>query len=145
MTRMSNQEYFMNIAIAASSRSTCPRADVGAVIVKDNRIISTGYNGSPAGHKHCTEDGCYMVDNHCLRAVHAEANAICSCAMLGMETKDAEIYVTHFPCIKCFHQIIQSGITKVFYLNDYSISEYVLEMAFRSKIQLLKIKLEEIK
>jgi len=84
--------YFIRIAKEVASRSTCPRAAVGAVIVKDNRILATGYNGAPAGEPHCTEVGCDMVDGHCQRAVHAETNAIAQAAKYGISVDGATLY-----------------------------------------------------
>lgn len=134
--RLDNDNYFMSIAKVVSLRSTCPRANVGSVIVKDNRLISTGYNGSPSGHKHCIDEGCYLIDNHCKRSVHAEVNAICSCARLGIGLKGASIYVTHFPCIDCTHQIIQSGIKRVYYLENYSVNQHNKNLLEVSGIEL---------
>ncbi len=85
--------YFIRIAKEVSSRSTCPRAAVGAIIVKDNRIISTGYNGAPAGEPHCTDIGCDMIDGHCKRTIHAEANALdIAASSVGMAVVGATLY-----------------------------------------------------
>lgn len=87
---------------------------VGATIVRDKRIIAGGYNGSISGGSHCIDAGCYVVENHCIRTVHAEINALLQCAKFGVATEGAELYVTHFPCVQCAKAIIQSGIQKVF-------------------------------
>ena len=85
-------EYFISIAREVARRATCPRASVGAVIVKNNRILSTGYNGAPAGKPHCSDVGCFLVNNHCTRAVHAESNAIAQAAKHGIPLEGATLY-----------------------------------------------------
>jgi len=112
-------EYFMDIARQVAKRSTCPRAAVGAVIVKDRRILTTGYNGSPMGLPHCTEVGCLMIDGHCVRTLHAEQNAIIQAALYGVTVNDSTIYVTHQPCLNCSKMIINAGIKRVVYGGDY--------------------------
>lgn len=111
-----------------SLRSTCTRLAVGATIVRDKRIIAGGYNGSIAGGVHCTDEGCYVIDNHCVRTVHAEVNALLQCAKFGAKTEGAEMYVTHFPCLHCCKAIIQSGITAVYYAQDYKNHPYAIEL-----------------
>lgn len=110
-------EYFIDIAHKVKERSTCPRLRVGAVVVKNNRIKGTGYNGSPSGMAHCNEVGCLMSDNHCKRTIHAEVNAILECS--PEERKDATIYVTAQPCAECAKIIINSGIKRVVYSQEY--------------------------
>jgi dCMP deaminase len=117
--RPSWDEYFMGIAHQVAKRSTCPRAAVGAVVVKDRRILTTGYNGAPMGLPHCTEVGCLMVDNHCVRALHAEQNAIIQAALHGVSINGGTIYVTHQPCLTCAKMIINAGIKRVVYEGDY--------------------------
>lgn len=117
----------MLIAHVAAMRSTCLAFPVGAVIVRDRQILSTGYNGSPSGTSHCTEQGfCYpglvsCADSHFMpsRAVHAEANAIAQAAKHGLSTDGATIYVTLEPCISCLKLIISSGIHQVFYCKPF--------------------------
>ena len=108
--RFSWQDYFMANAELISKRSTCDRAFVGAVLVKDKRIIATGYNGGVSETDNCNEVGHYMEDGHCIRTVHAEMNALIQCAKEGISTKNTEIYVTHFPCINCTKALLQAGI-----------------------------------
>jgi len=110
-------QYFMDIAFKVKERSTCPRRQVGAVVVKDNRIKGTGYNGSPSKMQHCDDVGCLMVDGHCKRTIHAEINAILECS--PEERKDATIYVTSRPCSECAKVIINSGIVRVVYAQHY--------------------------
>lgn len=112
-------QYFMDIAFQVAGRSTCPRRDVGAVVVKDRRIKGTGYNGAPRKMPHCTEAGCLMVDGHCVRTVHAEINALLECS--PEERDGATIYVTDYPCPNCAKTIIQSGVTRVVYARDYAV------------------------
>src|SRR5690625_4783946 len=121
-------QYFMAQSLLISTRSTCTRLAVGATIVRNKRVISGGYNGSVSGDVHCSDAGCKIVDGHCVRTVHAEANAILQCAKFGAPTENAEIYVTHFPCLQCSKQIIQSGIKKVYYAADYKNHEYAIQL-----------------
>ena len=125
--RKSWDEYFMEIADIVKTRSTCIRRQVGAVIVKDNRIISTGYNGAPSGLKHCTEVGCERQrlnvpsgQRHELcRALHAEQNAIIQAAKTGASTEGAAVYITIQPCVICAKMLINAGITRVVHGGDY--------------------------
>lgn len=119
MNRPTWNEYFLNIAREVAQRSTCERAKVGAVIVKDKRILTTGYNGSPRGLAHCTEVGCLMDNGHCVRTLHAEQNAIIQAALHGVITEGATIYVTHQPCFNCAKTIINAGISEIVYDHEY--------------------------
>jgi len=112
-------EYFLDIAFEVAGRSTCPRRSVGAVVVKDRRIKGTGYNGSAAGLAHCSEEGCLVINNHCLRTIHAEVNALLECT--PDERDGATIYVTDRPCAECSKLIITTGIRRVVYARDYHI------------------------
>ena len=117
--RPSWDDYFMQITFRVAKRSTCPRAAVGAVIVRDKRILTTGYNGAPSNLPHCTEAGCLMVNDHCVRTLHAEQNAIIQGALHGVDVSDSTIYVTHQPCLVCAKMIINAGIERVVYAGDY--------------------------
>lgn len=139
MKRMAWKEYFMAQTKLLALRSTCTRLSVGATIVKDNRIIAGGYNGSVAGEVHCSEEGCYIESGHCIRTIHAEMNAVLQCAKMGVSTEGAEIYVTHFPCINCTKSIIQAGISKIYYAEDYKNHSYAIELLLKSGIQAEKI------
>lgn len=119
MTRPSIDEYFITIAHAVATRATCPRASVGAVLVRDKRILTTGYNGACTGLPSCLEAGCLMVDDHCQRAVHAEVNAIIQAALHGVSTEGATCYCTHYPCLTCAKALINAGIVYVVYANEY--------------------------
>jgi len=117
--RASWDEYFMNIARVVSSRSTCDRKFVGAVIVRDKTILSTGYNGSIRGMPHCTEVSHMMEDNHCVATIHAESNAILQAAKNGVSIDGASIYVTASPCWSCFKQVANAGIRRIIYAEFY--------------------------
>ena len=109
----------MNIATEVATRSTCDRKHVGAVIVREKTILSTGYNGSIKGLPHCDEAGHEMVDGHCVRTTHAEANAIVQAAKNGVEINLSEIYVTASPCYSCFKLIANAGIKTIYYKELY--------------------------
>lgn len=108
-------QYFMEIAHTVATRATCPRASVGAVIVREHRILTTGYNGAPHGVAHCTEAGCIMVNDHCVRTTHAEANAIVQGALHGIGLQGSTAYCTHQPCISCTKLLISAGVVKIIY------------------------------
>lgn len=112
-------EYFMEIARTVATRATCPRASVGAVLVREHRILTTGYNGSPRGVAHCTEVGCTLVNDHCLRATHAEANAVVQGALHGVNLSGSTAYCTHQPCVNCSKLLISAGVRKIVYETAY--------------------------
>ncbi len=139
-SRISWQEYFMNIAKIVSERSTCDRAYVGCVLVnKDNRIVSTGYNGSISGNPQCDEVGHTMRDGHCIATIHAEMNALLYCAKEGISVKDSVCYVTHFPCLNCTKALIQAGISKIYYENGYRIDDYAVKLLKSNGIEYIQI------
>ena len=123
-------QYFLTITRQVAERSTCLRAQVGAVIVRDKNILATGYNGSPAGLPHCLDVGCLIyrsttpageVEENCFRCIHAEINAIAQAAKNGAGIRDADIYITHTPCIHCFKVLINTGIKRIFYEKPYKL------------------------
>ncbi len=118
--RPSWDDYFMGITGQVAKRSTCDRARVGALIVKDRRILTTGYNGAPAGLPHCDEVGHLMVGGHCVRTLHAEQNAIIQAALHGVSVSGGTMYVTHQPCLTCAKMIINAGIERVVYAGAYA-------------------------
>jgi dCMP deaminase len=117
--RASWDEYFMRIAMEVSTRATCDRKHVGAVIVRDRFILATGYNGSIPGLPHCDDVGHMMEDGHCVRTVHAEANAICQAARNGVRIEGATLYVTASPCFTCFKLVASAGIKAIVYGEFY--------------------------
>src|SRR6201987_3105100 len=117
--RGSWDDYFMRIATEVASRATCDRKHVGAVIVRDKSILATGYNGSIRGLPHCDEEGHLMEDGHCVRTVHAEANAIVQAARNGVRIDGAGIYVTASPCWGCFRLIANAGINRIIFGELY--------------------------
>jgi dCMP deaminase len=119
MTRPSWDEYFMELARVVAKRSTCDRRHVGAILVRDKRILTTGYNGSPPGQPHCTDVGCLMLDGHCVRTIHAEQNAIVQAAIHGIDVRGSTCYVTSAPCIHCSKQLIAAGIQRIVYQDEY--------------------------
>uniref|UniRef100_A0A7C3VBI1 Cytidine deaminase n=1 Tax=Archaeoglobus fulgidus TaxID=2234 RepID=A0A7C3VBI1_ARCFL len=128
MKRPTLDEYFMEIASVVAKRSTCLRQHVGAVIVKDKRILATGYNGAPSGLPHCDEVGCLRDKmavpsgerQELCRGAHAEQNAIIQAAKFGISVDGAILYSTHCPCITCAKIIINAGIRRVVYGRDYA-------------------------
>lgn len=135
--RPSWDSYFMKIAEDVALRSTCDRAMVGAVLVHEKHIIATGYNGSPAGLEHCEDVGHLMVDGHCVRTVHAEVNAIIQAAVFGQATKDADCYVTHFPCLNCTKMLINARISRLVYANSYRVDATALDFLKRAGVELV--------
>ena len=125
----------MDIAFVVAQRSTCDRAHVGAVLVRDRRILTTGYNGAPAGLPHCDEVGHLMEEGHCVRTIHAEANAIIQAAKNGTHVDGAFIYVTASPCWSCFKMIANAGIRRIVFGEFYR-DERIFEVAQALGMQL---------
>lgn len=136
MSRPSWDEYFLSLAKAVAARGTCDRKRVGAVIVMNNHIIATGYNGAPKGLDHCDDVGHLMVHGHCMRVVHAECNAIAQAAMHGAKTDGATIYVTASPCSNCMRLIVNAGIVRVVYGEFYRDQDSI-ELADKANIELV--------
>jgi dCMP deaminase len=134
--RVSWDDYFMNIAREVSSRSTCDRKFVGAVVVRDKCILATGYNGSIRGLPHCDEEGHLMEEGHCVRTVHAEANAIVQAARNGIRIDGSAIYVTASPCWGCFRLIANAGIARVVFGEFYR-DPKIFDVAQRLGIELV--------
>jgi dCMP deaminase len=139
--RASWDEYFMRIAIQAATRSTCDRKHVGAVIVRDKTILSTGYNGSIRGMPHCDDVGHMLENGHCVATVHAEANAILQAAKHGTMINGADIYITASPCWNCFKLVANSGIKRIFYLEFYRDAK-ILKVAKQAGIELKQVKIK---
>ena len=117
--RVDWHEYFMSIARQVATRSTCDRKHVGAVVVRERTILSTGYNGSIRGMPHCDDVDHDLENGHCVATVHAEANAIIQAAKNGVQVDGAEIYTTASPCWNCFKLIANSGIRQIYYGEFY--------------------------
>ena len=147
--RLSWHQYFLTITRQVAERSTCNRAKVGAVIVRDKNILATGYNGAPAGMPHCTEVGCLIyssrtpsgeMEENCFRTIHAEINAIAQAAKSGVSIQGSDIYITHSPCIHCLKVLVNTGIKSVYYESPYKL--HTLEEILRlTHVQLEKVDL----
>lgn len=119
MSRPKWDEYFLKLAMLASERATCPRMHCGCVLVRNKEVIATGYNGSIPGDEHCEDVGCMIVDNHCVRTVHAEMNALIQAAKKGHAIDGSTAYVTNMPCTNCAKALITAGIKRVVVFSDY--------------------------
>jgi len=133
--RLDWDTYFTAITLLASKRSSCSRLNVGCVIVKNNRIITTGYNGFLKGCPHKSK----VVNGHEQFTIHAEQNALCDAADRGVSVSNGTAYITHFPCLNCFKLLIASGISKIKYFNDYKNNQLVNMMAIENNIRLIKL------
>lgn len=136
--RASWDDYFMAIARVVSSRSTCDRKFVGAVVVRNRTILSTGYNGSIRGLPHCSETGHMMENGHCVGTIHAEVNAILQAARNGVMIDGSSLYVTASPCWNCFKAAANSGIVRICFGEFYR-DERIFEVAARASIELVHI------
>jgi dCMP deaminase len=139
-------EYFMEIVELIKSRSTCLRRQVGALLVKDKRILATGYNGAPSGCTHCSEIGCLRDElkipsgqrHELCRAIHAEQNALVQAAYSGTSVRGSTLYVTHQPCVLCAKMAINAGIRKIVFKGDYP-DELAMELLQESGIRVIKL------
>lgn len=141
--RLAWDEYFAAQALLIANRATCKRAKVGAVLVKDNKVIATGYNGSVSGTEHCLEQECLMVDGHCVRTLHAEVNAILQGAQRGIP-QGFTAYVTHFPCLNCSKQLLQVGCKRVVYIHPYRMDTYATYLYEEKNCELSHLPLERV-
>ena len=132
--RLSWDEYFMSLCLLTASRSPSKKLKVGALIVKDNRIISSGYNGFPAGLPHISIER----DNHEQNTIHAEQNAISDAAKRGVSVNESTIYITHYPCINCLKYILSSGISTIKYLHDYKNDEIIPKIIENTDVSITK-------
>ena len=135
MERPSWDEYFKKICLVTKERSSCHRLHVGCILVKDNRIISQGYNGFLPGCPHKS----IVRNNHEQSTVHAEQNAICDCAKRGVNCNEATAYITHYPCIICCKLLLASGIKEIKYIEDYKNDELVKEYCDQLKVKINKL------
>jgi dCMP deaminase len=145
--RPSWDQYFITITHQVAERSTCLRAKVGAVIVRDRSILATGYNGAPAGLPHCIDVGCLIyesrnpygeIEENCYRTIHAEINAIAQAARNGAAIREADIYVTHTPCIHCMKVLINTGIKRIFYGKEYKLHT-VADLLKYAQVQMVQV------
>lgn len=134
--RASWDQYFMQIARDVATRATCSRKHVGAVIVRDKAILATGYNGSIRGLPHCDDDDHMMEDGHCVRTIHAEANAVIHAARHGVAIDKSHIYVTASPCWGCFKLVANAGISRIVFGEFYR-DERIFEFAKKLGIELV--------
>lgn len=139
----------MKITQQVATRATCPRLRTAAIIVKDKRILTTGYNGSP--HKklpHCDDVGCLIIKGHCVRTIHAEENAILQATSAGPPVKKADMYTLYFPCLKCIKVIIKVGIKRLIYKKEYERHkteqkeehQVAIQMAKDAGLEIVKLK-----
>lgn len=119
MKRPEWDEYFLKLAMLASERATCPRMHCGCVLVNKKNVIATGYNGSIPGDDHCDQVGCLIIDNHCVRTVHAEMNALIQAARRGHAVEGSTAYITNMPCTTCSKALITAGVKRVVIFSDY--------------------------
>lgn len=142
--------YFLEIAHVVAKRSTCVRRQIGAVIVRDRRMLTTGYNGAPSGLRHCLETGCLRdqlgiasgTRTEMCRALHSEMNAIIQAAQHGVSTKGGTLYCTHQPCSVCARMLINAGITRVVFTGDYP-DEFSMELLREAGVDLVRMSCDE--
>ena len=137
--RISWDDYFVKIILATAERSSCTRLKVGSLIVKNNRIVSQGYNGFLSGCKHES----IVRDGHEQATVHAEQNAISFCARNGVSCEDSIIYITHYPCVNCMKLICASGIKEIRYINDYKNDDVVERLSELSGVNIIQLPVKE--
>lgn len=146
-TRPSYDEYFMEMAHVVAKRSTCLRRMVGAILVKEKHILSTGYNGAPKGLKHCSETGCLREDQNIpsgerhelCRGLHAEQNAIIQAAVFGVSIKGSVLYCTNTPCVVCVKMLINAGVTEIIYAGEYP-DELAKQLMSESTLKIKRFK-----
>jgi len=145
-SRPSYDEYFMEMAYVVSKRSTCLRRKVGAILVKNKHILSTGYNGAPKGIRHCSEEGCIRQDldipsgerHELCRGLHAEQNAIIQAAVFGVSIDKSVLYCTNTPCVVCVKMLINAGVNEIIFAGDYP-DDLAKKMLHESNIKIRNI------
>ncbi len=135
ITRPTWDEYFSSIIQVTATRSSCERLHVGCILVKDNRIISQGYNGFLPGCEHRS----IVRENHEQAIVHAEQNAICDCAKRGVSCENSIAYITHYPCLICTRLLLASGVKEIKYINDYKNDDLVEYLCNQKGVRIVKI------
>ena len=151
--RPSWDSYFMQIAQLVKTRATCPRLSVGAVLVRDRRILATGYNGAPRGMEHCPVEGplhdwpqgC-MRAGHCIRSLHAEQNALLQAAYIGVSCANSAMYVTNQPCNACAKMIVNAGVERVIYEGDYpdEFAQHIFRESGLKVLRFVEDRLEDV-
>ncbi len=145
MERPDWNEYFMEMAELAAKRATCLRRKVGAVLVKNKKVLATGYNGAPMDIEHCETTGCLREEmkvpsgerHEICRGVHAEQNLVAQAAIHGVKTEDSTVYCTHQPCIICTKILINAGVKKIYFKNSYS-DEFAENLLEQSNVEFIK-------
>lgn len=138
MSRISREQMWMDMAEVASRRATCSRASVGALVVRDNDILSQGYNGPPSGEAHCLGNSCPLINGGCSRSIHAERNAVeRALNKLGTDLNMCTLFSTHGPCPECASSILQAKISKVFYRYSYRLQK--LELLIDGGVEVFRI------
>jgi len=135
--------YFLKLAMLASERATCPRMHCGCILVKNKEVVATGYNGSIPGDEHCEDSGCLVVDNHCVRTVHAEMNALVQAAKHGHAIEGATAYITNMPCTTCSKALISAGIKRVVIFSDYH-DTLATEFFGKANVEIVKIDMPDL-
>lgn len=133
-------EYFLKLAMLASERATCPRMHCGCVLVKNNNVVATGYNGSIPGDDHCEDVGCLVVDNHCVRTVHAEMNALAQAAKHGNSVNGCSAYITNMSCTNCAKALIAAGVKNVIIFSDFH-DTLAYEFFKKGNVKIVKLKM----
>lgn len=137
LSRLDWDDYFLNIAKQVAARATCDRKHVGCVLVRDKTILSTGYNGSIRSLPHCDDVGHLIIDGHCKRTIHAEANALVQAAKNGVSINGAMAYITISPCMNCFALLVNGGINRIVYGSFYK-DDLVLKFAEQLDIEMVE-------
>ncbi len=138
--RQSWDKYFLDIAKQISTRGTCDRLRVGAVFVRDNRILATGYNGALPGQQHCDDVGHMMHNGSCIRSIHAETNAIAQASKHGVSLDDSFLYVTHLPCLNCYKIVLATGCKRVYFGEWYGATPVDTYRLFQGMSRLERVK-----
>ena len=128
-------EYFMSLVEFTATRSSCNRLHVGCILVKDNRIVSQGYNGFLPGCPHIS----HIRDNHEMATIHAEQNAVFDCAKRGVSCNDCDAYITHYPCLNCAKMLLTAGIKHIYFINDYHNDELVSTFCTQMKCEVTQL------
>ncbi len=137
-------EYFLKLAMLASERATCPRMHCGCVLVKDRFVLATGYNGSLPGQPHCEDEGCLIVDNHCVRTNHAEINALVQATKHGVNLVGSTAYITNMSCTTCAKALIAAGVKRVVVFSDFH-NTLATQFYSQSGVEVVKMEIPETK